>query len=97
MRKRARTDANHRQIVEFFRSAGASVLDLSRVGDGCPDLLVGYQHQTALVEIKDGSKAPSKQQHTELQLLFMRMWRGGPVSTIRDIEGAQTLLRALSN
>lgn len=97
MRRRARTDANHREIVEFFRSAGASVVDLSPMGRGVPDLLVGYQHQTVLVEVKDGSKPPSKQQHTKLQLLFMKLWRGGPVSTIRDIEGAQTLLRALSN
>ena len=96
MRLRARTDANHSAIVEFFRAAGASVLDLSRVGHGCPDILIGYQHRSVLVEIKDGSKCPSRRTLTEDQQAFMRSWRGGPVVTITDIAGAQTLLRTIA-
>lgn len=96
MRLRARTDANHSDIVEFFRQAGASVFDASRLGRGFPDLVIGYQHRTVLVEIKDGAKSPSRRTLTDDQQAFMRSWRGGPVVTITDIAGAQTLLRTIA-
>lgn len=42
MVKRAgRTDANHTPIVQKLRGLGYSVQDLSQVGGGCPDILVG--------------------------------------------------------
>jgi hypothetical protein len=44
MRLRARTDANHAGIVQALRKVGCGVLDLSRVGKGCPDLLVSFQN-----------------------------------------------------
>lgn len=40
MRLRARTDAGHKAIVQALRKVGCGVLDLSRAGHGCPDLLV---------------------------------------------------------
>lgn len=40
MRRAARVDGNHAEIVDALRRVGCAVLDLSRVGDGCPDLLV---------------------------------------------------------
>ena len=40
MRRAARTDAPHKAIVSALRKVGCQVLDLSRVGRGCPDLLV---------------------------------------------------------
>ena len=48
----ASRDLNHATIVRLLQQAGASVVDLSGVGGGCPDLLVGYAGNTALVEIK---------------------------------------------
>ena len=36
-----RVDRNHSEIVDALRQAGASVQSLVKVGDGCPDLLVG--------------------------------------------------------
>jgi hypothetical protein len=40
VRRAAKVDANHGEIVKALRSAGCGVLDLSAVGNGCPDLLV---------------------------------------------------------
>lgn len=40
MRRAARTDGIHAAIVQALRKVGCQVLDLSRVGQGCPDLLV---------------------------------------------------------
>jgi hypothetical protein len=58
MRRAAKVDANHADIVKALRAAGCGVLDLSKVGNGCPDLLV-HAGVTVLMEIKDGSKPPS--------------------------------------
>ena len=65
MRRRARTDANHGDVVAALRKAGHYVLDLSRLGSGCPDLLIARRGRLVLVEVKDGSKPPSKRQLTE--------------------------------
>jgi hypothetical protein len=52
MRRAAKKDGNHNEIADHLRSLGWSVLDLSRVGDDCPDAAVGRPGFMALVEIK---------------------------------------------
>ena len=64
----AKIDANHEQVVTALRAAGATVQSLAGVGKGVPDLLVGYQGQTLLMEVKDGFKPPSKRALNEDQL-----------------------------
>ena len=56
MRRAAKVDDNHREIVRALRDCGATVQDLSPVGAGCPDILVGWQGRNHLIEIKDGAK-----------------------------------------
>ncbi len=73
---RKRTDANHRQIVDALRRCGATVLDLSNVGDGCPDLLVGFRGRNYLMEVKDGAKKPSQRRLRETQIEFFQSWAG---------------------
>ena len=77
MRRKARVDSNHQEVVAAFRKFGCSVLDLSRLGDGCPDLCVGYGGISRLVEIKDGSKPPSARKLTEDQKTFISVDKGG--------------------
>lgn len=43
MRRRAHTDRNQPAIVAALRGIGATVQPLHAVGQGCPDLLVGYR------------------------------------------------------
>jgi len=86
-----RVDLNHTEIVNKFRELGASVFDLSAVGRGCPDIMVGYNGQTVLVEIKSGEK----KKFTEAQLKFMSEWKGSSVTRINDIEGAERLIKIL--
>lgn len=45
-------DANHKTIERAFFAHRASVVDLSNIGDGCPDLLIGFAGRTVLVEVK---------------------------------------------
>ena len=47
MRRAARTDSNHEEIVKALRAVGATVQSLAGVGHGVPDLLVGYQGKTS--------------------------------------------------
>jgi Holliday junction resolvase len=54
MRRAAKIDANQEQIVSALRAAGATVQSLAAIGNGCPDLLVGFNRKTLLMEIKDG-------------------------------------------
>ena len=71
-----RVDANHGQIAHAFSRLGFSVLDLSRVGCGCPDLLVAKQGHSVLVEIKDGMKSASRRKLTPAEQEFRLEWRG---------------------
>ena len=76
MRRAARTDANHPEVVAALRAIGCSVADTSRVGCGFPDLVVGFRGRNWLVEVKDGRKSPSRRALTEDQVSFVAAWRG---------------------
>ena len=91
MRRAARVDANQTQIVSALRAAGASVEQLSAVGKGCPDLLVGYRNVNILMEIKDGEKTPSERKLNSDQIVWHRDWKG-VVFLVTSVEEA---LRAL--
>ena len=86
-----RVDENQKTLVHTFIAMGASVLNLSTVGRGCPDLLIGYKGKSVLVEIKNGEKAT----FTEPQVKFMQEWRGGAVSRIDSVDAAIRLIKML--
>ena len=87
-----RTDANHRLVVENLRAVpGVTVLDLSAVGRGCPDILVGYAGRNILMEIKDGGKVPSAQKLTSPQVVFHGSWTG-QATVVRSTGEALALL-----
>jgi hypothetical protein len=88
MRRAAKVDDNQEEIVKALRAVGATVQTLAAIGKGVPDLLVGYQGQTILVEIKDGKKSPSERRLTEDQLKWHGAWNGGPLAIVTDVEGA---------
>ena len=67
----AKTDANQAEIVQALRDVGASVLVLSRVGQGVADLAVGIRGETFFLEVKtDKGKLTPREQE------FMEGWRG---------------------
>jgi Holliday junction resolvase len=86
-----RVDENHQEIVKKFRELGASVFDASGIGRGFPDILVGYNGNTALVEIKSNEK----KRFTEAQLKFMAEWKGSSVTRINDVGGAERLINMM--
>ena len=88
----ARIDANHEQVVSALRAAGASVQSLAGVGKGVPDLLVGFQGKTLLMEVKDGRKTPSERRLTEDQIKWHGAWRGGPLAVVDGVDAALRML-----
>ena len=95
MRRRARTDANQQAVIDVLRQAGASVQSLAAIGDGCPDLLVGYNGRTFLMEVKDGTKPPSEVRLTVNQVEWHSRWYGGSLSIVYGPEGALKVIGAL--
>lgn len=84
MRYAARVDKNQQEIVKALRAAGAYVWII-----GLPiDLLVGYNNQTFLVEIKDGPK----KSFTKLQQDFFENWSGGTLARIDNPEAALRMI-----
>jgi Holliday junction resolvase len=88
-----KVDANHSVIVKALRDLGCSVFDTSRVAGGFPDLVVGKNSKTALVEVKADAKA----KFTAAQQAFILNWKGSTVCRIHDIEGAINLVKTLEN
>ena len=75
-----RADENQAEIVSALRQLGATVVILSQVGGGCPDILVGYRGESYLMEIKGPRGRLSKK-----QVEFHKSWRGGEISVIRSV------------
>jgi Holliday junction resolvase len=93
MRRAARTDNNHREIIDELRQLGFSVADTSRLGGGFPDIVVGKNGVNYLMEIKDGDKPPSQRKLTPDEEKFFALWKGDAV-VVNSIEEA---LRAVRN
>lgn len=86
MRRAARQDANHTEIIKALRGVGCEVHDTSDVGGGFPDLVVKTPEiagddfkrpgRLLMVEVKDGRKPPSARKLTPAQEEFSKRWEG---------------------
>ena len=85
MKRAARVDSNHAEIVAAFEQAGAPVLSLAPLGDGAPDLLVLIHDELALVEVKSahGKLTPAQRD-------FHRQW---PVRVVRNTAEALAMMK----
>ena len=95
MRRANRIDANQNEIVDALRAAGAVVRIISQ-GEGIPDLLVGYNGFTILMEVKDGDKVPSKRKLTEAEQKFFDEWEGGLLVIVNNVQEAVDMLKVCS-
>lgn len=82
-----RTDANQVEIVKALRKAGCTVAHTHTIGDGFPDLVVGHNGINHLLEVKDGSKSPSKRELTQDEKKFHIEWRG-VVNVVYSVDDA---------
>jgi len=90
--RRGRIDDNQQAIVNILRTTGATVVLLSGVGKGVPDLLVGFRGVTLLMEIKDGKKPPSDRKLTTDQQKWHAEWRGGALAIVDSADSALRMI-----
>ena len=71
-----RTDGNQTQVVADLRKMGVSVLIISSIGDGAPDLVCALDGHTIMVELKDPAQPQSKRKLTDDESTFRETWDG---------------------
>ena len=84
-----KVDKNQASVVKTLRDYGADVFLLHMVGGGIPDLMVCYNDQTILLEVKDGEA----KKLTSLQIKLFAGWQGGPLHRINSCEEAINVLK----
>ena len=93
MRRAAKVDRNHAEIIQAFRQMNCVVADTSRCGEGFPDCAVGFNGYTILVEIKDGSKPPSARRLTPAQKIWHNNWTGAK-AIVESVEQVAELVNS---
>jgi hypothetical protein len=76
MKYAAKKDDNQDEIVSALKQMGATVTSIHQIGNGLPDILVGFRGKNYLFEIKDGKKVPSARRLTADEKKWMKLWRG---------------------
>lgn len=94
MRRAAKVDRNQSEIVAALRSAGATVQPLHAVGQGCPDLLVGYRGRNWLIEVKDWQAQTSDRKLNPRQVEWHDGWKG-QVAKVETPEAALAVIGAI--
>jgi hypothetical protein len=87
MRRAARTDRNHQEVIAALRKVGATAFSLHAVGTGFPDIIAGFRGVNILIEVKDGSRVASEQRITSDQKTFIESW-AGQVTVVKSAEEA---------
>lgn len=85
-----RRDANHGELAEHYEAMFCSVLDLSHVGFGCPDLAVACSGRMELVEVKtaDGELNAAQKR-------FASVWRGPKIVIARTRDDVEAHIKAM--
>lgn len=89
MRKRAKVDTNQTSIVNALRQVGASVQSIATIGNGAPDLLIGFRGSNTLMELKVGKAALTTDEQE-----WHQEWRGRVV-IIRSADEALQAIGAI--
>lgn len=93
MRRAAKIDDNHKQIVAAFKKFGCSVLDIHAIPN-CADIVVGKNFKCAIVEIKDGNKSASQRELTIGEKRFRDGWQGA-YFVVEDLSDVIAVVKAL--
>ena len=91
MRRAAKVDVTQAEIVDALRKAGATVQPLHTVGDGCPDLLVGFRRANFLLECKPNIGSPSRRNLRANQQDWHDGWKG-TVAVVETPEAALAVI-----
>lgn len=88
MRYGAKKDANHVEIVAAMRLCGLSVLDVSTLGCGVPDLIVFIPQlaEIRLVEIKNLKTGYGRRGLNKNQRDWLKWWKGSDVIIVTSVQ-----------
>ena len=84
-----KVDINQKSVVKALRDYGAQVFHLHTQGGGIPDLMVCFNDQTILIEVKDGED----KKLTPQQITLFAGWKGGPLHRVNNVEEAISVLK----
>lgn len=101
VRRRAKLDGPHREIVDGLRADGYSVQSLATVGDGFFDLVVGGDGFNLLLEVKDPKAWRARSQRVEAREQKQRRvqaeWKGPKATVMSLMEARHALMRHAPN
>ncbi len=86
--KAMRKDKLHAAVKNVFGQCGWAVLDLSKLGDGVPDLLCIRRSLAILIEVKTAGAFRPGSKTLERQQAFRATWTACPVLVIETLEQA---------
>lgn len=72
----AKVDESQNGIVIALREIGASVEIASAIGQGFPDLIVGYKGQNFLLEVKNPVTSGRQSKLNDRQIEWHNTWKG---------------------
>lgn len=81
--RKAKRDANEREIVKVLEQAGVSVFRLDKPFD----LLLGFRKRLYMAEVKNGTKGYGKD-FNENQKAFLETWNGPEPEILRSVDDA---------
>ena len=90
MRRAAKIDGNHREIVRALREAGAFVHNFGRL-----DLLVGYEGLWYVLEIKDPESSRGKKLTKEEIFFILDVKNRAPIHLVTSPSEALAVVGAL--
>ena len=92
VRFRPRLDTTQKEIKAALEAIGYKVISLAALGGEAPDLLVGGQGRTILIECKSPrarhKHGPRENARMERQARFREQWPGGPIFQVFSAEQA---------
>lgn len=97
MRRSFRKDKNQSSIIRSLKKINASVVDASNIGNGFPDLIIGYHKKTYLIEIKNKDNWYGKKGGSTSQKTFRTDWKGDQIYVFSSIEEIIELLNNDTN
>lgn len=95
MKRVARKDDNHNEIVDALKLHGVSVIDTSSMGGGFPDLICGFAGKTLLMEIKNPKTYYGRKGLNKNQARWKDAWIGGPYAVVDSAAAAIRAVEAL--
>lgn len=94
IRARAKRDSNEQDLVKIIRQLGGGWLSTAST-PGELDGVIGYAGIDQRVEIKDGTKLPSKQKLSEDENRTFLEWQGRKPVVVKSIDDVYKLMNKM--